>query len=544
MILDLTLDLIIILLAGLVGGLICRRLNLPLMLGYLVMGVLISRAAFGWVDEKSHEIEHIAEAGVFLLLFTIGLEFSLGELNKLGRYLLIGGGVQMALVATPVAGLLLWLGRSPEAAFLISTAVAFSSTVVVFRVLSELGQTGSSHGQRAVAVLLFQDAALIPLLLAVPMLTGAGAVTFVDIAQLVGATAGLILGIIVLRYVVGIWAVPLLATMRSPELVLLSAVVILTAVTYATYQLELPPALGAFAAGLIFNGNRLSAQVDALVLPFRQTFSAIFFVSLGLLLQPGIIQNNLLTITALLLSVVTLKAAAATIALRLTWLSWRSSLGMGLGLAHLGEFSLVLALSALNGGVIDDADYQQLLCVALLSLVLTPFLLRFGLRWIDPAPLDDWTGDAGHGVSGNPRTALVIGAGLIGRQVTSQLETFGCDVCLIDLSPINLHPFALQGFHTVAGDARDASVLRRAHIERAELIVLVVPIDDVAISSLKAIRDIAPQTPVIVRCRYHANEQQLLDAGASHVISEEFRAAQAIMQLLSQMKGSGKQVSN
>ena len=371
MILDLTFDLIIILLAGLAGGLVCRRFNLPLMLGYLVMGVLISRAAFGWVDEKSHEIEHIAEAGVFLLLFTIGLEFSLGELNKLSRYLLIGGGAQMVLVAAPVAGLLLWLGRSPQAAFLISTAVAFSSTVVVFRVLSEMGQTGTPHGQRAVAVLLFQDAALIPLLLAVPMLTGEGAVAPVDIAKLIGATAGLILAIILLRYVVGKWAVPLLAAMRSPELVLLSAVFILTAVTYAAYQMKLPPALAAFAAGLIFNGNRLSAQVDALVLPFRQTFSAIFFVSLGLLLQPGIIQNNFLTITALLLTIVALKAAAATIALRLTALSWKNSLGMGLGLAHLGEFSLVLALTALNGGVIEDAAYQQLTCVALSSLLLT-----------------------------------------------------------------------------------------------------------------------------------------------------------------------------
>lgn len=539
MILDLTFDLIVILLAGLVGGLICRRFNLPLMLGYLVMGVVISRAAFNWVDHKSHEIEHIAEAGVFLLLFTIGLEFSLNELNKLARYLLIGGGVQMLLVAAPVAGLLLWMGRTPQTTLLISAAVAFSSTVVVFRILSELGQTGSPHGQRAVAVLLFQDAALVPLLLAVPLLTGDNGVNLGDVAGLLGATIGLLSAVIILRYVVGKWAVRYLAKLRSPELVLLFAVVILAAVTYATHRMGLPPALGAFAAGLIFNGNRLSAQVDALILPFRQTFSAIFFVSLGLLLQPGIIQNNFLSIAATLSAVLVLKAVAATVALRLTSLSWKGSFGMGLGLAHLGEFSLVLALHAMTAGAIPNDDYQQLLCVALLSLILTPFLLRWGLKWIDPAPLGEWAAESSHAVrESNARTALVIGAGLIGRQVTSQLETFGCDVCLIDLSPVNLHPFAVQGFHTVAGDARDATVLKRAHLQKAELVVLVVPDDAAAISILKTIRDIAPTTPVIVRCRYHSNEHPILDAGANHVISEEYEAAQSILKLLSKLNAS------
>ena len=536
-------DLIIILAAGLLGGLICRRLRLPLMLGYLVMGVAISRAATGFVGGKSEEIAHIAEAGVFLLLFTIGLEFSLGELNKLARYLLVGGGVQMSLVAAPVAALLYWFDRSPAAILLLSTAVAFSSTVVVFRILSEIGQTGTPHGQRAVAVLLFQDAALVPLLLAIPMLTQGDVVTVMDVVVLIGKTAGMLLAVVALRYIVGKWAVPLLANFRSPELVLLSAVVMLAVVTYAAHRLDLPPALGAFAAGLIFNGNRLSAQVDALILPFRQTFSAIFFVSLGLLLQPGIIQNNFLSIIAMLAGVVVLKGAAATVALRLTSLNWKASLGMGLGLAHLGEFSLVLAVTAMNAkrpgsdeGVISTDDYQQLLCVALFSLILTPFMLRWGLRRIDSAPRDEWTDETAHGLPADqPRTALVIGAGLIGRQVTSQLETFGCDVCLIDLSPINLHPFALQGFHTVAGDARDESVLRSAHIEKAELVVLVVPDDLIALSVLRTIREVRPDVPVIVRCRYHSNEHPLTDAGANHVISEEYRAARAILKLLAEM---------
>jgi len=530
-------DLLVILVAGLIGGLICRRLKLPLMLGYLVTGVLISRAAFGWVGEQGHEIEQIAEVGVFLLLFTIGLEFSLAEFNKLSRYLLIGGSVQMLLVAAPVFVAVWLLGRPPQASVLLAAAVAFSSTVVVFRILSELGQSGAPHGQRAIAVLLFQDAALVPLLFAVPLLTGGEAITWIGILAIIGATAGLLLGVIVLRYVVARWAVPALAQLRSPELVLLSVVVVLGAITYVSHLVRLPPALGAFAAGLIFNGNRLSAQVDALILPFRQTFAAIFFVSLGLLLQPGILQSHWAPILGMLVVVLLLKAVAATAALRLTALSWKGSLGMGLGLAHLGEFSLVLALTGMNAGVIGEDDYQQLLCVALLSLILTPFLLRWGLTFLEPAPLDQWReAEPARLPRETPRRAVVIGAGLIGRQVTSQLETVGCDVCLVDLSPVNLHPFALQGFHTVAGDARDSAVLHNTRIDRAELVVLVVPDDRVAESILRTIRHMNAHVPVIVRCRYHANEAALLDAGANHVISEEYRAAEAILKLLAHMQ--------
>ncbi len=444
-------NLLIILLAGLCGGLVCRQLKLPLMLGYLVMGVVIGPAVTGWVVQSpdSHEIEHLAEAGVFLLLFTIGLEFSLNELGKLGRYLLIGGGVQMLLVAGPVA-VALWLrGMSPPAIVLLAATAAFSSTVVVFRILSEVGQTATPHGERSVAVLLFQDAALVPLLLAIPLLTGGENVSATDVALLGLWSVILIVGVIALRYIVSQWATPWLARLRSPELVLLFALVILGVVTFAAHRMKLPAALGAFAAGLIFNGNRLTAQVDALILPFRQTFAAIFFVSLGLLLQPGIFAATAVSILLTTLAVLVVKAIAAAVALRLTGLPWKAAAGMGLGLAHLGEFSLVLGLTAVDAGIVDQGDYQQLLCVALATLILTPFLLRWGLRWIEPEPAHAPPPQL-NGLS--PRTALVIGAGMIGRQVTSQLETFGCDVCLIDLSPVNLHPFAVQGFHTIAGD--------------------------------------------------------------------------------------------
>lgn len=348
----------------------------------------------------------------------------------------------------------------------------------------------------------------------------------------------LLSAVVVLRWAVKRWASHVLANLRSPELVLLFVLAMLGAVTYGAYQVGLPPALGAFAAGLIFNGNRLTAQVDALVLPFRQTFAAMFFVSLGLLLQPGILGAGILSLLLMLAIVFVLKGAAGLIALRLTGLSWKASAGMGVGLAHLGEFSLVLGLTGMTAGVIPQDDYQRLLCVALASLILTPFLLKLGLRWTEPSfPETDEAAPASHGIARwSPHTAVVIGAGPIGRQVTSQLETIGCNVCLIDLSPVNLHPFALQGIHTVAGDARDPAVLRNAGVRDAELLVLSLPDDRVAIHVLRAVREVNTKAMSVVRCRYQNNEQHLREAGAEHVISEEVLAAGAVLRLLRQLE--------
>src|SRR6056297_4179855 len=165
-------DLLIILAAGLGASLVCRQLRISVLMGYLIAGALLGGGVSGWVLDQGHQLESFAEAGVFLLLFSIGLEFSLDDLRRLGRNLFIGGAVQMLLVAVPVAAILLGLGMGWRSAILLSAAVSFSSTVLVFKALSEWGQTSSGHGRRAIGILLFQDAALVPLLLMVPLLTG------------------------------------------------------------------------------------------------------------------------------------------------------------------------------------------------------------------------------------------------------------------------------------------------------------------------------------------------------------------------------------
>ncbi|QEG00715.1 Inner membrane protein YbaL [Stieleria maiorica] len=530
-------DLLFILTAGLLAGLVCRRLQVSVLLGYLVVGALLGQGVLGWVLDESHQLEHFTEAGVFLLLFSIGLEFSLDDLKRLGAKLFIGGATQMSLVAVPVTAVLVTLGMGWRPAVLIASAVAFSSTVLVFKALTEWGQSQRPHGRSAIGILLFQDAALIPLLLMVPLLTGEGDAPGVDQYVLLATVSLLfVLAVIGLRYVLSHWMIPLLAGYRSPELVILFTVVSLGGVTLAAYRLGLPAAVGAFAAGLIFNGNRWTKQIDALVLPFRETFAAVFFVGLGLIFDPALIWREPLTMLAALGMVIVLKTLAAMAALMLTGMTLQRALGMGIGLAHVGEFAFVLVLLGVESGVLSELDYQRVVAIAVGSLVLTPSLLQFGLRLVRDEASQVESEPAEVADTLLTRLATIIGAGPIGSRIASQLETMGKDVCLVDLSPVNLHPFSQLGFRTVAGDAIDPQILQRAEVAHASVVVVCVPNDQVAIGVVRAIRKLNRRGKLLVRCRYQASVAKLVRSGADVVVTEENEASLALLRELNQLE--------
>jgi CPA2 family monovalent cation:H+ antiporter-2 len=526
-------DLLIILAAGLLASLVCRWLRISVLVGYLLVGALVGKGCFGWVSDERHELEYIAEAGVFLLLFSIGLELSLDELWRLGRNLVIGGSVQMLLVALPVAALLLAVGTGWQTTIVMAAAASFSSTVLVFKALSEWGHASLPHGRRAIGILLFQDAALIPLLLLVPLLTGTGeAAGPVEYLMLVVMSVLLVAAVVVLQHVLARWIITLFVNYRSPELVILFVLVSLGGVTLGAHTVGLPPVIGAFAAGLIFSGNRWTKQIDALVLPFRETFAAVFFVSLGLLYDPRLLWSEPLLTLGCLAGLILVKWLAAGVALWLTRIRWQAAAGMGIGLAHIGEFAFVLVLLGWEAGVISESDYQRIMALAIGSLILTPLLLKTGLRWTRLTKGTDATATATSRLERAGQEALVIGAGPIGRRVASQLETAGKDVCLIDLSPVNLHGFAQEGFRTVAGDATDRSTLELARAEVASLAVVSVPDDEAAICIVRTLRAINANCFVLVRCRYEGNVTKLTKCGANRVVSEEAQACAALLDML------------
>lgn len=380
-----------------------------------------------------------------------------------------------------------------------------------------------------------------PLVLLVPLLAGGGdGPGWRDWAALAVNSVVFLAGVGVAQLAVRHAAVPLLARLRSTELVVLFTLVLLGGACLVASRLGLPAALGALAAGIVLSRNRLTAQIDALILPYREAFAAVFFVSLGTLVRreallgaPWFSAEGLLGTVAMLAAVVLLKSSAAAAAFRAIGLQWRAALGMGAGLVPIGEFSFLLLSVALRSNVLSHTQYDRAILIALGTLILSPVLLRHGLRRADRW-LDRELGAAAPPPSGRHEVAhaVVIGAGPIGSRVASHFETLGIDVCIVDLSPVNLHPFAQQGFHTVAGDAQQRETLGRAGTPRADLAVITVPRDDVARQIVGAVRAVNPHCPIVVRCRFQANRAGLLAAGANAVIAEESEASMALIRIL------------
>lgn len=534
-------DLLVILLAGLAAGIICKRIGASVLAGYLVVGAVLGHGGTGLIVSESLQIQSLAQAGVLFLLFSIGLEFSLHELSRTSRFFFVGGGLQMTLVAAPVmlAGRYFGLPWGPAA--LVGAAAALSSTVLVYKALEEFGQTETPHGRRAISILLFQDVALVPLVLLVPTLTGAADATNATVwLALAGKSVLLVSVVLIARLAVRRGVIPVMAELRSTELVVLFALLVLGGGGMGAYAIGLPPALGAFGAGLILSDNRLTAQIDALVLPYRETFAAVFFVGLGTLMRFNfVVQRPILCLVALV-AILALKTAAATVALRAIGLRWRAAAGTGLGLAELGEFSFLLLSAGVAARVIEPQWFNLMLFLALGTLMLTPLLIRTGLRWTDPLVEMELDRIGPLGDAGGPvRQAVVIGLGPIGAQVASRLETSGIAACLIDLSPVNLHPYAQAGFPTVAGDATDPDVLGRAAVRQCSLAVVTVPKDAAARQIVAAIRRLNRTCRILVRCRYRANVASVRSAGADAVVSEEAEASAGLLRLLDGLGEAG-----
>jgi CPA2 family monovalent cation:H+ antiporter-2 len=529
-ILRLVADLLIILAAGLGAGVICKRLGASLMIGYMLAGTLIGAGGLGVLGHESSALEGVATVGVLLLVFSVGIEFSLDELMRYGRAFFIGGGLQMALSGIPVAVVAMLLGMEWRGALLIGAAAALSSTVLVFRGLAELGQLEAPAGRRAVGILLFQDAALVPLILLTPLLSGQGsAPAFEDVAMLAGEAVLFLASFVLVKWLLRRWAIQLIAELRSTELVCLFAVVMLAGACLTATMLGLPPAMGALAAGVAFSGTRLSTQIDSILLPFRESFAAVFFVTLGALMRPNVFMSEPALMALGLVGMIAVKSGAASIALRAVGCSWRSAIGMGVGLAQLGEFSFLLLLEGLRGGVITEVNYNRTLFIALGTLVLTPLLLRRGTRNLRHEERE--RRPAMELPSGGPEAVrvLIVGAGPIGRDVAAFLETSGWRVAMIDLSPVNLHPFAQQGFDVTIGDATEHTTLERAGIDEMKLAVVCVPNDEITARVTQAIRQSNPRCAVIARVRYLLNMATARRSGAAEVICEEAEAARAIL---------------
>jgi CPA2 family monovalent cation:H+ antiporter-2 len=359
--------------------LICQRLNLPTVVGFLLTGILAGPYGFGLIS-AIEEVEILAEIGVMLLLFTIGVEFSLKEFMRMKKSVVLGGSFQVILTFLVSFAIATRLGRPFNEAVFIGFFISLSSTAIVLKILQEKAEFDSPHGRMALAVLIFQDIAVVPMILFTPLLAGEGA----NLGHSLGFLALKGLGVFVLVAVSAKWIVPGLlyqiARSRSRELFLLSVLVMCFGVAWLTYLAGLSLALGAFLAGLIISESEYGYHALGNIVPFRDVFTSLFFVSIGMLLDLGFLIKHPDQVALISLAVIISKTFIASIAVLFLGFPLRTAIIVGLTLCQVGEFSFILAKVGVDYGLLAGDRFQLFLAVAVITMGVTPFIMALAPR--------------------------------------------------------------------------------------------------------------------------------------------------------------------
>lgn len=521
-------DVVIALGAALTLGLLLARLGQSALVGFLLAGVLIGPYGLALVRNVG-AIRTMAELGVALLLFTIGLELPWRRLRALGTRG-AGAGV-LQIVLTGAAATL--IGRAVGIPLPASTAlgliIALSSTAVVFRVLADRAEIDSVSGRVTVGILLIQDIAVIPILLAVPFLAGVGAGSGAhwDLVLTLVRAVLLIAAIFIVSRTALRAFLHIAAGTRNRELLVMLAVTYCLAATWAADALGLSPILGAFAAGMVLAETNFANQVRADVGSLRAGFLALFFVSIGMLADTGLLAGNALPVAALILAIVAGKVLIAGMVVRSLGFATQTGVLTGLALGNIGELSFVVGEVALGHQVITPGLFNLLVSSSVVTLLLTPYLIGSAPRLAGllsrgapgrPRPISAENGRSEEEPSGH---VIVVGFGPTGSRVVSALEEVGTPYLVLELNPQAVREGRAAGMKIQFGDASHGEVLWEAGIRTAMALVVTVPEPRTAAAIVSAARTFRSDLPVLARARYARYSKLLAESGADAVLSEE-----------------------
>ena len=528
------------LLAGLslAVSLLFRRIRVPAVTGFILTGVLIGPGGFGLIHDPAR-IHMLADIGVVLLLFTVGLEFSLADLRALGLRSALAGSLQVVLTAAFVAFALTLTGLHPARAIFFGLVVSLSSTTLLLKVLTEAGALRAPHGQLTLAIALIQDLSLIPLTLAAPLLgdwaAGRGAPTFGldDLMRLLSVcVAAAIIVPAAWRYLPRLLG--LASKTRSREAFLAATALVVLGSAAVSEAVGLSLALGAFFGGLMLAGSETSSQVAADLMPFRDTLSSVFFISIGMLFAPAQLAVPPHVVAGVALGVVVAKFFAATIAARLSRFSWPVGLATAFGLAHVGEFAFVLAQTGARTNLMPPDWTQVFVIAALGSMIVAPGLAAVGPRWA--IALDTRLGLSRGKAGADPLAAspeadrltnhvVIAGFGLNGRNVARVLRAVRIPHIVVDQAPDKIAACGAEGSPALLGNAAQDEILRRAGIERARALVVALSDRLATRHATRLSRQMNKGVFILVRTRYVHEVDGFYAAGANLVIPEEFETS-------------------
>ncbi len=537
----LLLDLVIVLGAALAVLLLSRLVRLPPVLGFMLTGILIGPHGLGAVGD-ARQVESLADIGVTLLLFVIGLEFSIARLKEFRRAFFAGGLLQVG--GTIGAGYLLlasW-GTGREEALVAACLLALSSTAMVFRLIADRGEFITPQGRVMTGILLFQDFAMVPMIALVPALAGGGG----GLAAGSRVVAGI--GVAAAAFAVAHYLMPrtlaLVARSGVRELFVIGAVFFCLGAATLTAALGLSAALGAFLAGILISESEYSHHIAAEIIPFRDLFSSLFFIGIGMLLDPGFVAAHAGRVLGFSAGVIVLKAAVAALGVVAIGYPLRVAIIVGLGLSQIGEFSFVIGRLGRETGLLADAPYQTFIAAAVLTLGATPFLValapRTGARLSSLVPDRRWLGPLAPAWTGPPGPAaaqeapleghvVIIGYGVNGKNLARVLRAVGVPYVVLELDGqvVRQARFAGEGNVRFADATRPESLVH-AGVKDAAAVVFAIADPDAARRGVRLVRSLNASAAILVRTRLVGQVEELRRLGADEVIPEEFETSIAL----------------
>ena len=518
-------DLAVLLLVSLPINLLFHKLKLPSVMGYLIAGVVIGPYGGQLIDDIE-SVKHLAEIGVILLLFVIGLEFSLTRLLKDLVSVCGIGGLQLALTAGTAGWIVHLYGFEQNQSIALGLLVALSSTAIVLKMITDSAEIDTLHGKLCIGTLLFQDLCVVPIMLLVPLLAQAGAISHMDFFFTMFQSIAAVVAIFFLSKLIVPSMLAWIAHTGNKEHLTLSVIFIILITGWVSHKMGLTLAMGALIAGMIISDSEYNHQIIIDILPLRDYFSSIFFISVGMLLQIGIFFDSVLFCMALVASVILFKMFLTFLSCILFRTPIRISLIVGMRLAQIGEFSLILAAISFEQGLFNNDHYQVLLIVSILSMLVTPLMIQISSKlsiWVFSSMKTEESKDKKDEALNEH--VIISGYGLGGRTLAKVLQEAHIPFIVLELSGEKVKRALTEGLTTHYGDCTQEEILLRAGVKRARMIVYAIRDQVSTERAVRLTRKLNPDIKIMVRTRLTSQVEELKAAGADEVIPEEFETS-------------------
>ena len=525
-------DIALILVVALIGGMVAQRLGQPLIIGYITAGILVGPYTAGPTVTEIHDIEVLAEIGVALLLFALGLEFNFQKLAKVKWIAFIGTPIQIGLSMLIGWSVAVALGWSNTAALWAGGIMALSSTMVILKTLAAQGDLGPLASRIMISMLIIQDLAVVPMMLILPEMnqleSSMNNLLWAAVRAAIFLVAMVVIGTRVMPYLLR-----RISQWGSRELFLVAITALGLGIGYGTYLAGLSFAFGAFVAGMVLSDSEYSHQALSDIVPLRDIFSMIFFVSVGMLINPLFLWQNALTILMFVGIVVISKVLIFGGITHLFGYRGDVPLTVALGLFQIGEFAFVLARVALDKGMLDSAQYNLILATALVTMMVTPMMMRLRgplsalQQRLWPAPTPHVSNELPDVAMQNH--AIIVGYGRVGQYTAQLLQRLNLSFVVIESDQYRLDELNAHGMPVIYGDGASAEVLQAAGIDHARLVLIAVGSAFDVESIARRARELAPEVHIVARAAKMSQIEVLRDLGIHEVVQPEFEAGLEMM---------------